>query len=88
MATAPNFYRNYPMGGSMIGPAWQAAWDSLESAKTPVRGRDLVSAMTGTGVVPITAENLLRRARKAGKLRVTYRMVDSRKQAFYSIPKS
>lgn len=66
----PNFAGNYPLAGERIGPAWRAAWDVLSDGSWRSK-LQIVPVMCKAGpVVPITALNLLRAARRAGVLEV------------------
>jgi hypothetical protein len=65
---APNFRGNFPLDGAQIGPAWRAAWALLSDGQWHSK-LEIEPVMCEAGpIVPITALNLLRLARKAGVL--------------------
>jgi hypothetical protein len=66
---APDFAPGYPSKGGLIGPAWQDMWDSMRDGrwKTTTQLAELVPSIQRKTVL-----NLLRAARKAGKLEVRY----------------
>lgn len=66
----PNFEREYPLAGAQIGPAWRAAWALLSDGEWHSK-IEIEPVMCEAGpVVPVTALNLLRQARRAGLLEV------------------
>ena len=63
----PDFARNYPSGGALIGPAWERGWTELGAGDVVPLDR-LLEAMTKS-IQPKTARNLLSGATRAGLLR-------------------
>jgi hypothetical protein len=65
---APNFSGSYPLDGAQLGPAWRAAWALLSDGQWHSK-IEIEPVMCEAGpIVPITALNLLRQARRAGVL--------------------
>ena len=82
---ARNFSGTYPLAGEKIGPAWLACWDRL-SDQCWVAGPDVVHEVAElTGLNRLTITGLLSGARRAGQLEVSYRLLNSRKSAFYRV---
>lgn len=63
---APDFSSDgFPSSGEKIGPAWQAAWDLLDSERWTVED-DILKELLKHPIAPGTAMNLLSSARKSG----------------------
>lgn len=89
---APNFSRNYPLGGERIGPAWRAMWRTLPEGGW-VEGASFSHLLAGqTGLAPKTIAGLLWKAEKVGILtkkivgagngrRVHYRVAEKNQNA-------
>lgn len=70
----PNFHGNYPSAGELIGPAWRAGYlELLKSYPRWIPSESMTFVMTREGIVKITAEGLLRQARKRKIIEVRYR---------------
>jgi hypothetical protein len=89
MTPAPNFVGSYPGSGERIGPAWSAAWDALCQHQV-LTGDQLSEIMCqAVDIKDKTAKNLLRKARSAGLLEVSYHKKPGQKysQTKYKIVK-
>lgn len=66
---APNFEKNYPLGGDRIGPVWLDLWGRLSLAEW-LSGPDIAHeiAKTRGTVQPATVKQLLWRAEQVGIL--------------------
>jgi hypothetical protein len=72
MQTAPDFNRTpgYPSKGKLIGPAWQAVWDSLADGQWHTAAE--LAEVARPWIVYDTTTNLLRQARKHRLVEVDY----------------
>lgn len=60
------------MGGTLIGPAWQAAWDALADGEWHPLPTLVDQMQRASTVAEKTAQNLMRAARQAGLVEVRY----------------
>lgn len=76
-----NIGGTYPLAGARVGPAWRIAWRHLADQHPHwVPRASLVATMASTGILPETAERLLKKARKVGVLEARYRQTAGRGQ--------
>ena len=82
---------DYPLSGTLTGPAWRMAWKILQDSNDPTEYLDAVDIVEEvhrvTGVNPRTTRNLLIGAANAGILERVVRLSGGRNRTHYRIAK-